>query len=77
MELNFKGLEMQKSNIPTSRTQRVDRKNGVICQVIMLAPQVMVIKMSKMAHYLYFLLMSAKNQSQLGHIIYVHLKSLI
>ena len=46
MELNFEGLEMQKSNIPTNTAQRVDRKNGVICVVIMFTTRVMVIKMS-------------------------------
>ena len=77
MELNFEGLEMQKWNISTDKAQRVDEKNGVICLVIMFTPGVMVIKMSKMAHFLYFLLMPAKNQSKFGHSIYVHLKDLI
>ena len=36
IELNFEGLEIQKWNIPTDRTQRVDEKNGVICLIIML-----------------------------------------
>ena len=35
MELNFEDLEIQKWNIPTDRAQKVDEKNGVICQVIM------------------------------------------
>ena len=43
------------------RAQREDEKNGVICLVIMFTPRVMVIKMSKMANFLYFLLMTAKN----------------
>ena len=77
MELNFEGLEMQKWNIPTDRAQRVDGKNGVICLVIMFTPQVMVIKMSKMAHFLYFLLMPSKNNSQFGKNVYVHLQDLI
>ena len=68
---------MQKLNLPTDRAQRVDEKNGIICLVIMLASGVMVIKMSKMAHFLYFLLMPANNQSQFGENIYVHLKDLI
>ena len=46
----------------------------VICLVNMFAPGVMVIKMLKMALYgLYFPLMPAKNQSQFGENIYVHL----
>ena len=48
------------------RTQKVGKKNGVICLVIMFTSGVMVVEMSKMAHFLYFLLTSAKNQSQLG-----------
>ena len=68
---------MQKLNLPTDTAQRVDEKNGIICLVIMLASGVMVIKMSKMAHFLYFLLMPANNQSQFGENICVQLKDLI
>ena len=64
MELNFKGLEIQKWNIPIDRAQRVGQENGVIGPVIMFTLKVIVIKMSKMAHFLYFLLMVVKNESQ-------------
>ena len=47
---------MQKWNIPTVRAQGVDEKNGVIFLGIMFTLGVMVIKMSKMAYFLYFLL---------------------
>ena len=60
-EVNFEGLEIQKSNIPTDKTQRVGEKSGVICLVIMFTPRVMVSKMSKMAYFLHFRLMTAKN----------------
>ena len=50
MELNFKGLEMQKMKY-TNRAENVDEKNGVICWVIMFTPRVIVIKMSKIAHF--------------------------
>ena len=43
-----------------ARQERVHEKNRVICLVIMFAPGVMIIKMSKMTHFLYFLLMPAK-----------------
>ena len=43
------------------RAQKVDLKNELICLVIMLTSKVMVIKMSKMALFLYFRLMTAKN----------------
>ena len=58
MELNFEGLEMQRSNIPTDRAQIVDEEDGVICLVIMFTPRFMVLEMSKMN----FLLMPAKNR---------------
>ena len=43
----------------------------------MFAPGVMVIKMPKMGYFFYFLLMQAKNPSQFGENIYLHLKDLI
>ena len=46
MGLNFEGMEMQKWNIPVYRSQRVDKKNEVIC-LIMFIFGVMVITMSK------------------------------
>ena len=61
MELNFKGPEMQKLNIPTDRAQRLDEKNGIICLAIVFTPGVMVTEMSKMAQFLCVLLMKAKN----------------
>ena len=45
---------MLKWNIPIDRAQRVYEKNGVTYLVIMFAPGVMVIKMSKMAHFFVF-----------------------
>ena len=77
MALNFVGLEMQKWNTETDKTQKVDEKNGVIYLGIMFTPTVMVIKMSKMAHFLYFQLMTAKKLWQSEQNIYVHLKDLI
>ena len=43
MALNFEGLEMQKCNIPTERAQREDKKNVVICLIIMFTPRIAVI----------------------------------
>ena len=51
------------------RTQRVDEKNVVICLVIMFTPRVMVLKISKVTHFLYFLLITAKDLSQFGQYI--------
>ena len=63
MELTFYDFEMQKWNIATDRAQRVDEKNGNI-RLVMFTPRLTVIKMSKMACFMYFLLDTAKNQSQ-------------
>ena len=60
---------MHKVNITTDRAQIGDEKNGVICLVIMFTSKVIVIKMSKMADFLYFLLMAAKNSQNLGKCI--------
>ena len=54
---------MQKWNIATDGAQRVDEKNGVI-RLVMFTLRLTVIKMSKMARFMYFLLDTAKSQSQ-------------
>ena len=56
---------MHKQNISTDRAQIVDKKNGVI-DLVMFTPRVTVIKMSIIAHFIYFLRNSAKNKSQFG-----------
>ena len=56
---------MQKWNISTYRAQRVDEKNDVICRV-MFTSKFMVIRMSKMAHWMYFLVNTQKNKPSLG-----------
>ena len=58
---------MQKWNISTYRAQRVDEKIVVIC-LVMFTSKVMVIRMSKMAHLMYFLLNTEKNRPSLGKI---------
>ena len=63
-EFNFEGLEILKLNIPTDRAQRVDQKNEFICLVIMFTFGVMVIKMSKMAHFFVLSADDSKHQSQ-------------
>ena len=47
----------------------------MFCCLTMFTPGVMIIKMSKMAHFLYFLLMTATNPSQLGQNIHVSERS--
>ena len=67
---------MQKWNISLDRAQKVDEKDGVIL-LVMFTLRVMVIKMSKMVHFMYFLVNTAKNQSRFGQDIKVHLKGFI
>ena len=57
LELEF--FEMQKWNLSTYRAQRVDEKNDIIC-LVMFTSKVLVIRMSKMAHLMYFLLNTEK-----------------
>ena len=45
------------------RTQRVDEKIGLIC-LVMFSPTFMIIKMSQMAYFLYFLLTAPKKHPQ-------------
>ena len=54
--------------MPTDRARRVYEKYRVICLVTMFTPRVMVIiiKMSKMVPFSYFLLVTVKNESQCG-----------
>ena len=56
---------MLKLNIWMYRAQRVDEKNDVIC-LVMYTFKIMVIRMSKMAHLMYFLLNAEKNRPSLG-----------
>ena len=56
---------MQKLNMSTYRAQRKDEKNDAIC-LVMFASKVMVIRMSKTAHLMYFLLNTEKSRPSLG-----------
>ena len=66
--IEFERFWNKKRNIPTNRTHTLYEKNEAISPVIMFTPGVAVIKLSKMAHFLYFLLMTAKNSHSLGKI---------
>ena len=49
------GIEFWRSwNIQTDWAQRVDEKNGIICLLFVVAPGVIVIKMSKMTDFFIF-----------------------
>ena len=49
------------SKTPNDRAQWLDEKNGVICLVIMFTSSGMACKMSEMANFSYFLLITVKN----------------
>ena len=66
---------MQKSNISTYRAQRVNEENDVI-RLVMFTSKVMVIRMSRMAYLMYFLLKTEKTD-QFERDISMHLKCLI
>ena len=64
------GTEIKYLKFKTEIYQRIElkeqmRKMGVI-RLVRFTPRVMVIKMSKMAHFMYSLLDTTKNQSQFG-----------
>ena len=48
------------------RAQRLNGKNGVIYPIMIFNFGVTVNAMSKIAHFLHFMLMTAKHQSQFG-----------
>ena len=52
-------------------------KNWIHLSNSMFTPGVMAIKISKVAYFLYLLLMAAKNQSQFGQNISAYLKDFI
>ena len=66
IKLIFEGLEMGKWNRSMDRAQRLDEKNGVICLIFIFTFGVTVNAMPKMVHFLHFMLMTARHQSQLG-----------
>ena len=71
-ELGLHGTEIlsfwnAKMKYITYRAQSVDEENDVIC-LVMFPSNVMVIRMSKMAHLMYFLLITEKNRPSLGKI---------
>ena len=62
---------------PWDRAQRFDGKNGVIFLVAIFDPRVRVIKMSQIAHFLYFLLMTGKKVVKIRGKYLMHQKDLI
>ena len=62
---NFESFEMEKWNIPIDRAQWVDGKIGSFVLLSCLLPELwsLKFKMAKMVHFLYFLLITANNQS--------------
>ena len=50
------------------RAQNTDEKNRIICLVIMFTPRVIVLKMSEIANFSNFLLITVKYLSRYGNI---------
>ena len=70
---NYKNILLAKYG-----AQKVDVKDEVIRLVMfMFTTKAMVIIISKMVHFMYILLNTAKNQSQSGQDISMHLKGVI
>ena len=67
IEMNFENFEMQKWNIPADRAQTVDGKMRWFVYSSCLLPELWSLKCQK-GSFLYFLLMTAKHQSQFGHL---------
>ena len=61
MELNFEGVFKCGNELHQQIEPKGYGKNVVICLIIMFTLRVMVFKMSITAHFLYFLLITAKN----------------
>ena len=77
IKLIFEGLEMRKWNRSMDRAQRLDEKNGVTCLIFIFTFGVTVNAMPKMVHFLHFMLMTARHQSQFGQNVLENLKGLI
>ena len=54
MKTNFEYFQIRKWILQTVRSEKVDRKNGVICLVPTFLSWVMVLKLSKKVHFLQF-----------------------
>ena len=67
MEFHFEVLEMQKRNEATNRPQIVNEKmRSLVCLSGLLLGTWSFKMFFKIPHFLYFLLMKAKRQSQFG-----------
>ena len=64
---------MEKWNMSRDGTQREDEKIEIVC-LVMFTPGFIVFRLSKMSLFVYFLLMTTKNQSRFGQNFLVHLK---
>ena len=67
IEMNFENFEMQKWNIPADRAQTVDGKMRWFVYLSCLLPELWSVKCQR-GSFLCFLLMTAKHQSQFGHL---------
>ena len=62
---------------PWNKTQRLDEENSGICLVVMFPSRIRVMKISQIAYFLYFLLMTAKKVVTIWRNCLMHQKDLI
>ena len=70
MELNFEGLKIQKGNIPTDRVHIVDKKNGVICLVIMFTQEDLSIALKCFPQAVTNFLLSSAEKTKNSHVLH-------
>ena len=71
MKTNFDIFQIQKWISQTVRAQKVDEKNGVICLVSFFPSWVMVLKLTKIVHFLQ-IFAELRNKSKSIKVIYLH-----
>ena len=77
MKTNFDIFQIQKRISQTVRSQKVDEKKGVICQVFFFSSWVMVLKLTKIVHFLQICADLSKKSKSIAAFIYIYLKDLI
>ena len=64
-------------NIPMDRALKIDEKNGVHCLVIMFTSIALIFKLSEIADFVYFLVITVTSLSQFKQYMRVHMEEII
>ena len=75
--MDLDNFHIQRCKSQTARTQKLDKKNRVICLVSFFDYCALVLKLPKVAHFGKFMLTSTRNLNLLEKFIYNHLKDFI